>query len=180
MNFSYKMYRSFYTADFETSTDAWNVDKARVWLWDICDTRLNHKNGLTIDSFLDYISRFDKSLFSFHNLSYDGSYILYYLLENGWEFSAEKELKPFQFTTLITPQNIHYGYVLCFGNGNVITINDSLKHNSMGVKRLATTYNLPIKKGEIDYDKFREIGYEPTPEELEYNEGVIRGFRTRF
>lgn len=168
MNFSYNRYKAFFTADFETSTEAWNIDKARVWLWDICDTKLQHINGTDIESFLNYISRFNNCLFSFHNLSYDGSYILYYLLEQGWEFTPNKELKPFQFTTLITPQNVHYVYELRFPNGNLVTINDSLKHNSMGVKRLANTYNLPIKKGEIDYDKVREIGHTPTEEELDY------------
>lgn len=168
MNFSYTKYKRFYTADFETSTTAWNVDRARVWLWDICDTELNHYNGTSLDSFMSYISKFNKCLFSFHNLSYDGAYILYWLLENNYIFTPDKEPKRGFFTTVISPQGSHYAYTIRFPNGNTVTINDSLKHNSMGVARLAQIYNLPIKKGSIDYDLYRPLDHTPTEEELDY------------
>ena len=93
MKFDYRKYRNFYTADFETSTSAWKVEKARVWLWDICDKGLKHYNGTTLEDFMEYVSRFDKCLFSFHNLAYDGIYILYYLLENGYIFTTEKSME---------------------------------------------------------------------------------------
>lgn len=83
MYFSYKKYKNFFTADFETSTSQWNVEKARVWLWDICTRDYEHINGTDIESFLNYIRRYDGYLFSFHNLSYDGCYILDYLLRHG-------------------------------------------------------------------------------------------------
>lgn len=168
MKFDYRKYRNFYTADFETSTSAWKVEKARVWLWDICDKELNHYNGTTLEDFMQYVSRFDKCLFSFHNLAYDGIYILYYLLENGYIFTTEKTLRRGEFTTVISPMGIHYCYQVCFPNGNVVTFNDSLKHNSASVHDLALIYKLPIQKGEIDYDLEREIGHKPTEEELTY------------
>lgn len=168
MNFDYRKYKQFYTADFETSTSQWGVDKARVWLWDICDKQLKHYNGTTIDSFFEFISRFNDCLFSFHNLSYDGSYILSYLLENGYTFVNEKNLRRGEFTTIITPLGVHYCYQICFPNGNVITINDSLKHNSSSVADLARIYKLPIQKGHIDYDLVRNIDHTPTEEEITY------------
>lgn len=168
MKFDYTAYKSFFTADFETSTFQWNVDKARVWLWDICDRQLKHYNGTTLESFIDFISRFNKCLFSFHNLSYDGIYILSYLLEKGYTFTAEKNLRRGEFTTVITPLGAHYCYQICFENGNTVTINDSLKHNSSSVKELAKIYKLPIQKGEIDYDIIREADHKPTEEELTY------------
>lgn len=168
MYFDYNKYRTFFTADFETSTDQWGVDRARVWLWDICDKNLKHYNGNNIQTFIDFISKYDKCLFSFHNLSYDGCYLLYYLLENGYTYNENERLWPKQFTTIITPQNLHYAYQICFENGNIVTINDSLKHNSQSVDTLAKTYKLPIKKGHIDYDKYRPVNYEPTEEEIDY------------
>lgn len=168
MHFDYTRYKQFYTADFETSTEAWNVDTARVWLWDICTTELKHKIGTSLDSFMEFISRFDKCLFSFHNLSYDGSYILDWLLRNDFVFVNNKNLHRLEFTTIISPEGQHYCYEICFENGNVITINDSFKHNSMSVRKLAETYKLPILKGEIDYDLYREVGWTPTDEEKLY------------
>ena len=147
MKFDYRKYRNFYTADFETSTSAWKVEKERVWLWDICDKELKHYNGTTLGDFMQYVSRFDKCLFSFHNLAYDGIYILYYLLENGYIFTTEKTLRRGEFTTVISPMGIHYCYQVCFPNGNVVTFNDSLKHNSASVHDLALIYKLPIQKG---------------------------------
>ncbi len=168
MYFSYKRYKNFFTADFETSTSQWNVEKARVWLWDICTRDYEHINGTDIESFLNYIRRYDGYLFSFHNLSYDGCYILDYLLRHGYKHSTNKTLHVKEFFTLITPQGTHYAYQICFSNGNTVTINDSFRHNSMSVDQLAKTYKLPILKEEIDYDTVREIGHEPTEQELKY------------
>lgn len=173
MFFNYKKYKYFYTADFETSTEAWCLEKARVWLWDICGYSISrkqyeHKNGTTIDTFMDVISKTHNCLFSFHNLGYDGIYILDWLLNNDFKFTKNDKLKNKEFTTIITPQGLHYAYQIKFENGNIVTINDSLKHNSQSVKRLAETYNLDIKKGDIDYDLFRPLNYEPTLEELDY------------
>lgn len=166
--FDYKKYNRIFTADFETSTAKWNIDRARVWLWDICTQDYRHANGNSIESFLDTISQFNNCVFSFHNLAYDGSYILDYLLRNGYEYSKTNNLKPKQFTTIITPQNVHYAYAICFENYNQVVINDSFKHNSQSVDTLAKTYNLPINKLKIDYDELREIGHKPTELELQY------------
>ncbi len=168
MNFDYNKYKTFFTADFETSTEKWKVDKARVWLWDICTKELTHYNGTNIQSFIDFISKYNKCLFSFHNLAYDGTYILYYLLSIGYIFTSEKNLRRGEFTTIISPMGQHYCYEICFTNGNVVTINDSLKHNSTSVRELAKIYKLPIQKGEIDYDETREENHIPTEEELTY------------
>ena len=107
MNFDYNKYKTFFTADFETSTEKWKVDKARVWLWDICTKELTHYNGTNIQSFIDFISKYNKCLFSFHNLAYDGTYILYYLLSIGYIFTSEKNLHRGEFTTIISPMGQH-------------------------------------------------------------------------
>lgn len=168
MNFDYKKYKFFYTADFETSTEQWNIKVARVWAWDICDTKLNHITGTNIESFINHIKQFNKCLFSFHNLSYDGTYILDYLLRNGYKFTESSEPKINEFTTIITPFCVHYAYQIHFENGNIVTINDSFKHNSQSVETLAKTYKLSILKGHIDYDLYREEGHVLTDEEIAY------------
>lgn len=172
MKFDYTKYKAFYCADFETSTAQWNIEKARVWAWDICDTALNHINGNSISTFFDELSKpkYNKCLLSFHNLAYDGCYILDYILNNGYRFVADEPKNPKEFTTVITPLGQHYAYQIIVGK-NLITINDSFKHNSQSVERLAKTYKLSIQKGKIDYDKVREEGHLLTNEEIEYIHG---------
>lgn len=169
MYFDYKKYKRVYTADFETSTDKWNVSRARVWLWDICDIlTYKHYNGIDLQSFIDFISYYNKTVFAFHNLSYDGTYLLQWLLENGYSFVNSDKLFPYEFTTIITPQNVHYAYKIKFPNRNEVVISDSFKHNSQSVDTVSKTYNLPINKLKIDYDEVREIGHKPTQLELDY------------
>lgn len=168
VSYDIKKYANLYTADFETSTPKWGVEKARVWLWDICSENLKHKNGNNLTSFMIEISKYNNSIIGFRNLSFDGYYILNFLFENGFEFKEELDGTPCTFTTLITDLGQHYTYRIIFDNYNVVTIFDTFKHCHQSIKRTAETYHLPIKKGEIDYDEYREENHEPTDEELEY------------
>lgn len=175
----YSKYKHKFTADFETSTAAWGVDKARVWLWDICNvSNLKHTQGIDIKSFIDKILSIGKAgyesiIIAFHNLAYDGNYLLYHLIEQGYT-AAPADPSPQQFATLITHYGDHYAYEINFGvqckyhKPFIVTIVDSLKTIPMSVEKIAEAFKLPIKKGEIDYNKYREIGYEPTEEEIEY------------
>lgn len=171
MNFDFRKYRAIYTADFETSTDAWEVEEARVWLWDICDEKFNHITGTTLDSFMCRILKTAcNTLFGFRNLAYDGVYIISWLLNNGYKHTKiDDKLMPRKtFKTVISGLGSHYAYTIVNEIGNRVTITDTLKYVNMSISKSAECYNLPIKKGEIDYDLFRPIGWQPTEEEIEY------------
>ena len=171
MQFDYRKYKMLYTADFETSTEAWNVEEARVWLWDICDKNLKHYTGTTIDTFMNRIIKTAcNSLYGFRNLAYDGVYILSWLLNNGYTHTqAETNRMPRKtFKTIISGLGSHYAYAICTEYGCHITITDTLKYVNMSIEKSAECYKLPIKKGTIDYDLFRPIDYTPTADEIEY------------
>lgn len=171
MNFDFRKYRKFFTADFETSTDSWNVDEARVWLWDICDENYNHKTGKTLDDFMRVVLKTAmNTLYGFRNLAYDGVYILSWLLKNGYKHTNQdiQKMPPKTFKTVISGLGSHYAYSVCTENRQKVTFTDTLKYVNMSIKKSAECYNLPIKKGEIDYDLFRPIGWEPTQDEIEY------------
>lgn len=196
MKLDYAKYKQRFTADFETSTEVWNVDKARVWLWDICNINsLQHKTGTDIESFIDNIKLIGKHgyeniIIAFHNLAYDGMYLLSYLLENGFEAVPTEDLKEKQLYTLINTMGQHYAYYINFGilcrfhKPFKVLIVDSYKTIHMSVEKIAEAYKLPILKGEIDYDLYRDENWKPTNEEIAYinndTEIIARALKKNF
>lgn len=158
-----------YTADFETTT---NLNDCRVWLWDICsiDDKLKHTHGKNIESFIRHIENKGKCDIYFHNLKFDGQFILDYLLKNGFTYSDKPEDKT--FSTLISKENVFYSIKITFKASKnkpvSCCIYDSLKKLPMPVKRVAETFDLPIRKGEIDYRKNRPLEYEADFNEIDY------------
>lgn len=112
----------------------------------------------------------------FHNLKFDGSFIINYLLQNGWTHTTEKLEEECQFTTLITDKNQWYKitcnffYITqkrvrkCFK----VHFVDSLKLIPMPIAKMPKTFGLKIEKLEIDYDENREIGGELSQQDFEY------------
>ena len=171
MQFDFTKYRILLTADFETSTDKWEVEEARVWLWDICDEKYNHTTGTTLDSFMEKILSIPlKAVIGFRNLAYDGTYILTWLLKNGYSFTQaeQKNMFPKTFYCVISSLGQHYAYDIVTPRGVHIIITDTLKYVNMSIKNSAIQYNLPILKGDIDYDLYRPLGWTPTKEEIDY------------
>jgi DNA polymerase type B, organellar and viral. len=167
-----------YTADFETSTEEWvNIDGyARVWAWSICNIQnVNDiKYGTSIDSFFEFCEdKYNNYTLYFHNLKFDGEYILAYLLANGYEnVKSRKERKDKSFTTIISDTGLFYGIEIFFkvnkSKVNKVTIYDSFKILSFSVDKIAKDFNLPITKLNLDYTRYREIGYELKNYEIRY------------
>lgn len=155
-------------ADFETRNSQRNINEewTSVWLWDIYDplTR-NHTNGLDIQSFFKYLFGQKSQIIYFHNLKFDGSFIINALLEYGFEISDTKE--DFTISTLITDALVWYTFtVYCFGKRFIFR--DSAKKIIGSLKKAAKDFDLPIQKGEIDYMLDRPLDYKPTDEEMVY------------
>lgn len=171
MNFDFRRYNLIATADFETSTEAWNVEEARVWLWDICYGEGKHISGTDLDSFMYKILKSpNKTLYGFRNLAYDGTYIISWLLRNGYKHTLKdtEAMGKKTFKCVVSEMGQHYAYQICNENMQHVTIMDTLKYVNMSIEASAKCYNLPILKGTLDYDTPREIGHIPTKEELDY------------
>lgn len=168
-----------YTADFETTTDPADC---RVWAWAICQIgKPEHvETGISLDSFMRRLSLKRENITAyFHNLKFDGEFILYWLLENGFQHIEDKrELVSRSFTTLITADNKFYEIIVCFyRNGhhhNKAVIRDSLKLLPFSVAKIARDFGLPISKLELDYDTPRPIGHELTEHEMAYLMADVR------
>ena len=111
----------------------------------------------------------------FHNLKFDGEFIIYHLLKTGWVLQkGDAKLYKKTFKTLISDMGQWYQISLRLPNGNLVTIKDSLKIWNFSIRQLAKTMHMSISKGDIDYNAFRHKGYEPTPEEWDYIDRDVR------
>lgn len=161
-----------YTADFETTTDPADC---RVWAYGICEIGNpdNFTYGNDINGFIKWANEQGKATVYFHNLKFDGEFILCWLFENGFKYVDERrDLDKNTFTTLISDKGQFYSMEICFERKGkekkCLTIYDSLKILPFSVSAIAKGFNLPISKLEIDYHKTRERGHILTKQEVDY------------
>ena len=161
-----------YVADFETTT--FDKDSTRVWLWGACEIGTdNFIHGTSIGEFFNWckedIENENKVVY-FHNLKFDGMFILDYLLRNDYQYDEEKNENT--FNTLITDGNVFYKIEVIFKKYNrkyqKVTFYDSMKKLPFSVKKIGEDFKVGLQKGEINHYMLRPLGYEPTPEEIEY------------
>jgi hypothetical protein len=165
-------------ADFECTTDK---DDCRVWAFGISDINSPEyfKYGCTIDEFIDFARHSNNSDFYFHNLEYDGEFILYWLLTHNFKHVEDRQdLIENTFTTLISDTGKFYTMRICFERKNkqinAVNIYDSNKIVTLSVKKIPKAFGLPILKGEIDYDAHNGKHFPPTEEELKYLEHDVK------
>lgn len=124
--------------------------------------------GRDIRSFCEHVSAIRSSVIYFHNLAFDGSFMLDWLLKNGYRHTSQRSPRKSQFTTLISSMGKFYSLKICWKNGHRTELRDSLKKLPMSVANVAKAFKLDTIKGEIDYDAYRPIGHDPTQDELDY------------
>lgn len=157
-----------YTADFETTTDP---NDCRVWAYGMfnIDNLNTFLYGNNIDAFMLYVEEIAPETIYFHNLKFDGEFILYWLFNHNFNFVTDrKSLVPKTFTTLISDKGQFYSMEICFAEKKILAIYDSLKILPFSVDVIAKAFDLPIQKLELDYHTTREIGHELTEEEISY------------
>lgn len=163
-----------FTADFETTTEE---NDCRVWAFALCEIGRpeNFLYGTSMDEFIEWCSdRCHNYELYFHNLKFDGAYILNWLLTNGYTWIPDRKYRDDKtFTTLITDMGQFFCITIYFQahnkkHVNKITIKDSLKILNFSVEKIAQDFNLPIQKLKIDYKAHREKGHQLTEEEVNY------------
>ena len=166
-----------YSADFETIVNDENGEKAnetRVWAYAIIEVG-NDKNfyyGNNIDDFMKFCEEHNNSTFYFHNLKFDGEFILYWLFEHGFEWTDASKLKSKQFKTLISEMGAFYSIEVCFGTKKrkkiEVKFYDSMKIFNMSVSDIAKGFGMEMSKLEIDYEEYREEAHQLTKQEIDY------------
>lgn len=159
-----------YACDFETRNEE---DNCSVWHWGYAEVgNIDNWNwGIDIESFMEWCSKINDTIY-FHNLKFDGNFIVSWLLRNGFAHNSEKKHKEKTFKTLINKMGVWYSIEICWSakrNRKIVTkMYDSFKKLPFKLERIAIDLNLPLLKGKIDYNKKRPIGYQPTEDEIAY------------
>lgn len=157
-----------YCADFETIT---NPDDCRVWAYAIAEVGNinNFHYGNSLDDFMEFIEK-NQAIYYFHNLKFDGEFIIHWLLNHGFKHSKKPQEN--EFSTLISRMGQFYSIEIVYKRRkkgvNKVIIYDSLKKLPFSVANIAKAFHLEMSKLEIDYNEYRAIGHELTQEEIEY------------
>lgn len=163
-----------YVADFETTTRA---EDCRVWAYAICEVGNidNIVMGTRIDDFIKWCKKQpDNPKVYFHNLKFDGQFIIYYLLQNGFKHATRETRATNTFTTLISDKGLFYSIEIYFylkgRKVKKVTFVDSLKLIPLSVDQIAKSFHFDLQKLEIDYTSHDNlpVGAALTPEEEEY------------
>lgn len=157
--------KSEYTADFET-TGIKNYEQdgeVRVWLWSLVSIYDNEEcyYGTTIETFIDKLISLKVTKVWFHNLRFDGYFLLYGLENNGYKFNID-------YTIAIDNMGNWFEIRIIF-NDLVCKVWDSLKKfPNQSVQSISKLYGIEGKKEYPDFNKYIPIIYLPTNKEIEY------------
>lgn len=164
-------------ADFETSRNTPDTTDSHVWCWGAARWTNDHvegdeySEGFTIDSFMEYVSSQERSAnVFFHNLKFDGHFIVDWLLRTGKrciDLEPKRALAVGEFRTTISDMGLWYKIVWRAERCRFVEFRDSYKLLPVSVKTLGELGD-GVTKGDIDYDKVRPVGYSPTSAELDY------------
>ena len=139
-----------YVADFETTT----TEQVRVWAWSITEMYTeNVEYGTSLDSFFQYVTNLSKKNninIYFHNLKFDGEFILSWLFNHNYTHVTGKVGGEKEFSTLITDMGVFFSIQMCYKtkgkNKLKVTFRDSLKLLRMSVDGIAKAFNLEFQK----------------------------------
>lgn len=175
-----KKYR-YFMCDFETTVYA-NQKSTEVWasasseLFTDDSVQIFH----SIQEQLDYFISLKCNIVAYyHNLKFDGSFWLSYLLidkhykqayikrGNNVEWIQEKNMENNTFKYSISAKGQWYSIIIKVKN-HFIEIRDSLKLLPFSVKRIGDSFKTRHRKLEMEYTGFRYPGCEITDEEKKY------------
>ena len=170
-------------SDFETtvykgqvSTEVWAAATVELYTEDV---KIFHSIGELFDYF---VSLKCNVVTYFHNLKFDGSFWLSYLMVDKQykqaykqygktqldiEWKKEKEMENGEFKYSISSKGMWYTIIIKTG-GCYIEIRDSLKLLPFSVKQIGEEFKTKHKKLDMEYAGFRYAGCTITEEEKQY------------
>ena len=160
----------------QTSTEVWAAACVQLGTEDV---HIFH----SLPEWFDYLCSFNSNVVTyFHNLKFDGSYVLSYLLNNkafslaftkgehglvDGDFNSRKDMKSNTFEYSISDRGQWYSITIKVGH-HFIDIRDSLKLIPCTVEKIGKSFGTKHKKLSMEYTCYRYAGCEITDEEKEY------------
>jgi hypothetical protein len=180
-----------YVADFETcdADQLYKIDKKsgkeiyyqRVWLAGFKNLETMESTYFyDLDSFMEAIlSRGDNqnTEYAFHNIKFDGSYIIPYLLNNSYTCVNDRKPEAKEFSVLVDDRNAWYSITIQVTKRRRVLLWDSLKLFPCALEYLPDVYSTPTHKIEEDkefYENKRPVGYKANRRELMYFENDLK------
>ena len=167
-------------ADFETNTDCVSITSSNVNLWCLIDGD-KKMVGVDMESFMNQIFQYEKATIYFHNLSFDGQFILPWLLNNGFEINNKYQKPTTKHSFSILADKKTFYQILIKNNNSKISIICSYRLFSIQVADLGEILNMPkgdgskwfdsfalIKDRKIKYKKLKNNKFNEKGEEINY------------
>ena len=170
----------YYAADFETTTAAWRQDETRVWSF--CVDEVGHYSPEiygTIEDFFTFCAapeRGPRKRIYFHNLKFDGNFILWHLFnilgyknalrDDGTRMEKAEKLGPGEVSYAIADTGQWYFIAFRIG-ACLIEVRDSLKIMPFTLEQVGKSFCKKYHKTNMEYDSKTSLD-DCTPEDIEY------------
>lgn len=168
-----------YACDFETSVYAGQVN-TEVWASGACQLG-SHKLLIwnNLDDFMEWaLTLKESTVLYFHNLKFDGSFIVSWLLKKGYKHFHGKiaDMKMDEFSTSISEMGLWYKINLPVINSHsTVEIRDSLKLLPFSLRKVTKDFGVCHQKLEMEYVGERHAGYQMNEDEQAYFENDLIG-----
>lgn len=179
------------SCDFETNYDQTD-NVADVWSACMLVHGGQPEIYRTIDVYIRKLYALGKANVYFHNLKFDGEFILYYLhhnknfkhayIENEKRFKTDKEMKPRDYKYLISDKGVWYIITIRTRVG-FIRIYDSFKRSPISLAKCGEAFNTKHRKLEMQHEKWHDSDTVLTQQEKDYIKNdvwVMDEFLTEF
>lgn len=187
-----KDYSGVYACDFETIVNENTQEQTETGVWSACYVELVEGAPVVIESSIERMfnrltlkwNYGDSVLLYFHNLKFDGSFILSMLLnqgrkyiktnltgKNGHEYLDKSKMRTDEFNCVISSLGSFYSMTFKW-NGVIIEIRDSLKLIPGSLKSLGKEFGTKHQKTDMEYKGCKTI-HNISLKEREYIENDV-------
>ncbi len=167
--------KSVWAADFETTTekDFKEDGCVRVYLWHAREIVTGEEAmGFDVESFLAFAAKKPSQIW-FHNLKFDGNFVLWKILRDGWEASEVQVRGKKTYHITVTDTGMWMSLRLQFGK-HVCDLRDSAKKfPGFSLEDIAKEFKI-AGKSFLDVHKRRDLTYHATEEDIERVRGDTR------
>ena len=166
-----------YCADFETTSIAqYKIEgQTRVYLWKLMGVDNDtDRLGIDLTSFMGTCEELGKALIYFHNLSFDGEFLLWWLLENEYEYDEELT-KPKTFKSIIDETGSIYAISVRF-NKDEVDFRCSYKLFPKSIKDIGEMVGIEKLNETHNYEEIKNYQsiYDLPDEEIKYITNDVR------